>query len=235
MPRDINPVNNLELQRLKAVNKYLLFNVNKEIEGIAKLTSFLTNKPIALITLIDSDEQIILASEGVELKRMPRATSFCNHAIEQNELMVVEDASKDDRFKNLPVVTGEFNIRFYASTNLVSDDGYNIGTLCVYDVKPNTFNKQEKEHLVLLTKQVNHVLALNKQLSLAVQNNEALTKIAWTCAHELNAPLSSILGMVDLIKTNHFNFDLNHLKQLEDAAIQLDEVVSKVIKTTNRV
>ena len=233
MPRDNTPISNNELQRLKAVNRYLLFDVSKEIEGLVKLTSFLTNKPIALITLMDKEDQIILASEGVALDRMPRATSFCTHAIEQNELMVVEDATKDDRFKGLPVVTGDFNIRFYASTNLVSDDGYNIGTLCVYDVKPNSLSKQEKEHLMLLGKQVNHILELNKQLSLAVKNNEALTKIAWTCANELNAPLTSILGMVDLIKTNHFNFDKNHLNQLENAAIQLDKVVEKVIKTTN--
>ncbi|MFC5282886.1 GAF domain-containing protein [Pedobacter alpinus] len=227
-------MSNLEIERLKAVNKYLMFDVDKEIDDITKLASFLTRKPIALISLMDKDEQIILASEGVKLTRMPRATSFCTHAIAQNEIMVVEDATKDDRFKDLPVVTGDFKVRFYASTNLVSDDGYNIGTLCVYDLKPGIITEEEIEHLKILGKQVSHVLELNKELNLSVKNNEALVKIAWTHAHEIRGPLSSILGLVDLIKINNCDLDLEYLNYLETAANQLDEVLNRIITLASK-
>ncbi|OAQ40738.1 hypothetical protein A5893_07310 [Pedobacter psychrophilus] len=224
---------NKELERLKAVSKYLMFDVKKEVGQIAKLAAVITKKPIALVTLMDKDEQIILAGEGINLERMQRATSFCTHALEIDDIIVVEDATKDIRFKNLPSVTGDFNIRFYASANLNSNDGYKIGTLCVYDIKPNQFSAEDKGYLKILAAQVDHILELNRQLSLSVKKNKTLAQVAWVHSHHLRGPLTSVLGMIDLIKLDNYKFNKEYLSLLEKSANQLDEVINQIITDTS--
>ncbi|MBK0381618.1 GAF domain-containing protein [Pedobacter sp. SD-b] len=226
-------IENNELERLKAVGKYLMFDVKKEVGQIAKLASVLTKKPIALVTLIDESEQIILAGEGIDLDRMPRATSFCAQAIKENDVLVVEDATEDERFKNLPSVTGEFNIRFYASANLNSNDGYKIGTLCVYDIKPSQFSDEEKGYLRILAAQVDHVLELNRQLSLSVKKNQTLAQVAWVHSHQFRGPLTSVLGMIDLIKLDNYKFNKEYIDLLEKSANQLDKVINQIIRDTS--
>ncbi|TKB99046.1 GAF domain-containing protein [Pedobacter cryophilus] len=220
--------NDKEVERLKAVHKYLLFDLKKEIQLIAKLASFITGTPIALITLLDREEQIVLASEGIKLDKLPRDTSFCNHAIESDEVMVVEDASKDERFQNFPSVTGELNIRFYASANLSSDDGFKIGTLCIYDVKPKKITDFEKENLQILAIQVNHILELDKQFRLSVEKNKLLAKVALIHSHKLSGPLSSILEITNLIKFDNYKFNPQYLSILEKSANQLNDEIKKI-------
>ncbi len=224
---------NYEAERLKAVREYLLFDVKQEVEQIAKLAALLTKKPIALVTLLDEEDQFILAGEGINLEKLPRANSFCTHAIEQDEMLMVKDATQDDRFKNLPSVTGDFNIRFYASANLESDDGYKIGTLCVYDQKPSDLSNEQMASLKMLATQVNHVLRVKKQLDFAVRANETLGKIAWTHAHRVRAPLSSILGMINLIKADEYEFNKDYIQRLEVSAIQLDGIVREVVSDSS--
>jgi len=224
---------NNELERLKAVSRYLMFDVKKEVGQIAKLAAAITKKPIALITLMDKNEQIILAGEGVNLERMPRATSFCTHALEIDDVIVVEDATKDIRFKDLPTVTGDFNIRFYAGTNLNSNDGYKIGTLCVYDIKPNQLSEEDKKYLKILAAQVDHILELNRQLSLSVKKNKTLEQVAWVHSHHLRVPLTSVLGMIDLIKLDNYKFNKEYITLLEKSANQLEEVINQIITNTS--
>lgn len=224
---------NHEARRLKAVSEYLLFDVKKVISHIAKLASVLTKKPIALITLLDEEDQIILSSEGIMIDRMPRATSFCTYAIEQDDAIVVRDATKDERFKNLPSVTGDLNVRFYASANLESADGYKIGTLCVYDQKPNDLSVDELSYLKMLASQVNNILQLKKQLNFTKQANEVMSKIAWTHAHKVRGPLTSVLGLVDLIKHENEVFDKEYVDLLEVAVNQLDDIVKEVVNDSS--
>ena len=73
---------------------------------------------------------------GLEITETPRDRSFCAHALERRELLIVSDATQDARFAQNPMVTGEPGIRFYAGAPLLTPEGVVLGTLCVIDRVP---------------------------------------------------------------------------------------------------
>ncbi len=233
--KNIRDMRNLgEQERLNSVKKYLDLDVERKLQSIVKLAAAITGSPISLITLIDENEQIILASQGMELDSMPREESFCNQTIQRHEVLVVEDTVKDERFKSFSIVTGPPFVRFYAGVNLNSNDGHHIGTLCLYDVKHKHFSEEQRGYLKMLASQVDDILELNRQVKLSRQKNRALAKAAWFHTHKFRGPLSSILGLVNIIKNDGetYDYDKECIRMLDKAANQLDFEILKAVNAT---
>jgi GAF domain-containing protein len=225
----------IEAERVQAVQRYLDFNLErqKDLQEIVMLASVICNSPIALITLMDYDVQLIKAKVGVDVEEMPRNTSFCTHAIQIDKIMVVKDATKDIRFANAPVVVNNPHIRFYASANLKSYDGFNVGTLCVYDTKPKDLTTQQLECLSALANQVSHIMELDRSLNQLKKQNKSLREIARIQSHEIRQPVASILGLVDLMKDPLAANDIECINLLEASANQLDERIRTMVNHIN--
>jgi len=103
--------------------------------------------PIALVTLIGRDVQWFKSSVGVATPETSRQVSFCGHAILAEDAFIVEDATKDDRFFDNPLVTDNPNISFYAGQPLHAADGSRVGTLCLIDREPRHFDDEDRELL----------------------------------------------------------------------------------------
>lgn len=225
----------IEAERVQAVQRYLDFNLErqKDLQEIVMLASVICNSPIALITLMDYDVQLIKAKVGVDVEEMPRNTSFCTHAIQIDKIMVVKDATKDIRFANAPVVVNNPHIRFYASANLKSYDGFNVGTLCVYDTKPKDLTTQQLECLSALANQVSHIMELDRSLNQLKKQHKSLREIARIQSHEIRQPVASILGLVDLMKDPLAANDIECINLLEASANQLDERIRTMVNHIN--
>src|SRR5206468_3373277 len=120
--------------------------------------------PIALITLLDERRQWFKSRLGLEMTETAREISFCTYTILKDDLMVVEDAAKDGRFADNPMVVSEPRVRFYAGMPLVTGDGFNVGTLCVMDRSPRGLTAEQAEALRILSRQVMTQLELRRHL-----------------------------------------------------------------------
>lgn len=107
-----------------------------EFDAVVRLAADIFECPIALVSLVDENEQWFKARCGLDAKGTSREVAFCTHAILQDDLFVIPDAREDERFCRNPLVTGAPHIRFYAGCPLSIDGRHALGTLCVIHTEP---------------------------------------------------------------------------------------------------
>jgi GAF domain-containing protein len=230
-----------EVQRLKAVQRFIggNFDLDKNLQGILKLATEIYETPVAFITLMDEDNQWFKVCRGFEVQKMPRDTSFCTHVIATEEVMVVSDAFADARFSRNPLVSQVPNIRFYAGAPLATNDGESIGTLCVMDTNVKDVSEEKKELLRILAQQAIHLMELeltyrllNEKMMQVANQNKVLMDIAFIQSHEFRGPLTSIMGLMNLIKEEAYQSPKPYLLMMEEAVGKLDEKIHIVVKST---
>ncbi|CAN5470961.1 hypothetical protein BH10PSE17_BH10PSE17_02110 [soil metagenome] len=155
-----------ETLRLAALERYRILDTAREAEfdDIVTIAAQLCDVPMALISLVDDRRQWFKAAVGLEATETPREIAFCAHAIQQDDVFVVEDARLDARFAGNPLVTGDPHLRFYAGAPLETPDGFKLGTICVLDREPRAFSEQQHAALQALARQVMAQLELRHTL-----------------------------------------------------------------------
>ena len=158
------PAKHTEARRLKVLWQYeILDTIPEEVfDDLTELAARICEAPIALISLIDEDRQWFKAKVGVTVKETSRDISFCAHAIKQQGLFIIPDATQDLRFANNPLVTSDPKIRFYAGAPLITPDGYALGTLCVIDKVPRELRSEQQQALRVLARHVMMQLELRR-------------------------------------------------------------------------
>ena len=127
-----------------------------ELAAITRFAAQLFGTPISLVSLLIGETQHFLAREGTQQTENPRSTSFCSHAMLEDSIMEVRDATLDARFAANPLVTGEPFIRYYAGRPLVSQEGVPLGALCVVGpvARPEGMSGVQREGLEVLAQAV---------------------------------------------------------------------------------
>lgn len=144
------PIPANESERLAALDSYGLFDTKPEadFDRLASLAARLFDVPIVLVSLIGRDRQSFKTHVGLDVCETSREVSFCTHAIMQDDIMFVPDATKDPRFASNPLVLGPPFIRFYAGKPLKAPGGEKVGTVCLIDNKPRAiFTSEDRQNL----------------------------------------------------------------------------------------
>lgn len=182
-----------EEERLASLHALKLLDTPREerFDRIVSLTKVVMGVPIAYIALIDSDRQWFKSKVGMcdALSQTSRDESFCGHAILQDKPLVVEDALKDPRFFDNPMVTSEPYVRFYAGHPLQGQAGHNVATLCVVDTSPRTFSDEDMDrfhHLAAMAERELSMLSVIATQREMIETRNALVASQQALARELS-------------------------------------------------
>jgi diguanylate cyclase (GGDEF)-like protein len=115
----------------------------ERFDRLTRLAKRVFGVPIALVNLVDEHRVWSKSSQGLERTEVPRDRSFCAHAILGDDILVVTDATQDERFRDNPCVTGDLKVRFYAGCPLRAPNGNKLGTLCLMDHQSRNFSEED--------------------------------------------------------------------------------------------
>ena len=139
----IPPDDNRRLAALRSLN-ILDTPPEQRFNRITRTAARIFQLPIALISLVDEKRQWFKSRYGLYAPETPRSVSFCGHAILNEGIFLVEDALKDERFHDNPLVTGPPHVRFYAGRPLKTPAHARLGTLCVIGHEAREFSEHER-------------------------------------------------------------------------------------------
>jgi diguanylate cyclase (GGDEF)-like protein len=202
-----------ESERLHALKTLQILDTTHEerFDRVTRMAKRIFGVSISLVSLIDQDRQWFKSKQGFEATEMPRDISFCGHAINQDGLFIVPNASKDKRFFDNPLVTSAPNIHFYAGYPLKIRGGLNIGTLCLLDEAPREMDEEEQ--------------LLFKDLGAIIEQEIRSIQLATLDALTLISNRRGFLNLVDYgfkvcqrnkISMSFLLFDLNKFKAIND-------------------
>ena len=141
---------NNEPQRLAAVRRYEILDTPPDgsFDRVTAVASEIFDVPVALVTIVDEDRIWFKSRRGLDgVEQIGRDPGLCASAILQDEPYIVEEARRDPRTLNNPLVRGQFGLQFYAAAPLRTGDGYRLGTLCIIDREPRMFSPKQAEIL----------------------------------------------------------------------------------------
>ena len=128
-----------ELEHLLAVVE----DNEASLTSMVQLLATLCKMPFAGVSLVDSDTVWIKAHYGIEATCLPREGAFCAAAVDSlDELYVVENALENPLFARNPLVSGAPDVRFYAAYPFKGANGFAVGTLWMFDIKPVVLNEE---------------------------------------------------------------------------------------------
>lgn len=150
------------------------------LKHISTAIAELCDVSMAHVSVMEDDRQCVVGRVGFDRDHFVRDHSFCAHTLTSRELMVVEDATEDERFESCPYVIEAPYIRFYAGVPL-EIQGIPAGTLCAMDDEPRQFTERMRATLFELARLVERFL-----------ETKAIAQSADDPRHRLAAELTSM-------------------------------------------
>ncbi|KAL4746889.1 hypothetical protein BDW72DRAFT_25575 [Aspergillus terricola var. indicus] len=177
---------NSEKYAQESIGNYPNASRDNVLTVFAQLAALRMNAQRAMISLFDRKQQYVIAEATprsclrgesgrdqadaiwLGVGQFPRQRiAMCYHAMksfieEESDLFVVNDLTKDERFRDHSCVTGHPHNRFYVSVPIQSPDDYIIGAVAVLDNKPRDGIPGEQERFLseLAATVMDHLLSL---------------------------------------------------------------------------
>jgi PAS domain S-box-containing protein len=155
-----------ELERIKVLKSYSILDTGPDpyFDRIVALANLICGTPIAFISFLDEKRSWYKAKIGIDVSEVPRDVSFCAHVVLQEDALVINDTSLDDRFGENANNGSRETIRFYAGVPLMTSSGHALGALSVMGFISRGLDPEKLEGLKHLAQQVVTHLQQNQEI-----------------------------------------------------------------------
>lgn len=166
-----------EFERLNALRRYAILDTPPDgaFDRITALAAEILEVPVAVVSLVDSDRVWMKSVHGPfpsrEIARLP---ALCAAAIGHDGAYLVENASRDPRTQEHPLVAGPFGLEFYAGMPLRTHDGHVLGMLSCIDTRPRGATRRQLRILGALAGVVMDEIELRRSAAQISRLSEAL-------------------------------------------------------------
>ena len=192
--------------RLQALERYQLLDARSEkvLDEVVAATARLFRVSNALLSIVEKDEVLVKAPYNmpVTIERIPRAQSLCSATILREGTSVFKDLSRASAPDIDISLVQQLGMNFYAGHGLRTSDGYNIGSLCLYNDAPRLFTPAECSLLGTLAGLVMHLLELRRILGAHADTTAGLWDTVYRAVGEQLAKLTALVERPALASTS---------------------------------
>ncbi len=135
--------------RLATLRNLALLDTPAEyaFDRLTRLAANILHTPVALVSLVDADRQFFKSCVGLpepwaSQRETPLSHSFCRHAVESAEPLIIDDA-REHPLVHDNLAIHEIDMIAYAGIPLITSDGYVLGSFCVIDHIPRPWTDRE--------------------------------------------------------------------------------------------
>lgn len=141
---NLYPVPENEKERIKRLELFDLLSLPKDpqLDIFAETACLVSGCANALIAIMESQTQVIQSCIGISLETVDRQNTVCQYSIASGEVVVINDTLSDERSSGNPLIIAG-GIRFYAGIPLIDEEGFALGTLCMFDYVPKSLSEEQ--------------------------------------------------------------------------------------------
>ena len=157
------PVPENEMDRILSLPEFDLdySDLQDKFKDFTKLAAYVAGTEVSLVNLIDLLISWTVSNFGLPIDQILREDSVCQYTIVAKKSFEVKNLTADERFKDKLYVTDHPKLTYYFGIPLQTSDGFNIGTLCVFDKIGKEISPEKAEFLKIIADEiVNRLTAL---------------------------------------------------------------------------
>lgn len=225
-----------EKEKIENISLQLKLDEQEELKSILSHAAELSGSAIARIKCIDKfiigmDMRL---GDGIPISDLEHF--FCDYVVAENKKVLIEDVVKEAHFADMLPRLSDKDLRFLLGIPVFLNKEMVIGTLCLFDREPKIVTDLQQKTLGMLARQIELVVEVGtnkRNLLNEMQEKEARTyslmKIAQLQSHQIRRPLTTIMGLVNLIKEDIHPIDADWINMFEISTNDFDKTIHTIV------